>query len=123
MEYFFKSLNQVLYSILKAHGFIIVILIVTFLLEQLLGLRLFMRQFRWKKNDKMGIIMLDGDSVTYFIFICGVLIYDLYKKNIEFNIVSILVGLVIIIIFTIIFRDLYDKYQGKDPNKADDDYT
>ena len=123
MKFFFIELENVFYSIVKAHIFIIIILFVTFLLEQLLGLRLFIKPFMWKKNARKARIYLDGDTFTYFVFNVGVFIYDIIKGNVSYHFIPIIIWLVIMIILTIIFRDFYNKYQGYDPNKADDDYT
>jgi hypothetical protein len=84
---------------------------------------LFIKQFKWEKNRRKAEIHLDGATFTYYVFTMGVFIYDIIKGNVIFHIIPIVIWLVIMIILTIIFRDLYDKYQGYDPNKADDDYS
>ena len=123
MKYIISELESVIFSITKAHIFIIIILFISFLFEKMLDLHLFIKQFIWKKNKKKAEIHLDGATFTYFVFIKGVFIYDIIKGNIDFHIIPIVIWLVIMIILTIICRDLYDKYQGFDPNKADDDFS
>ena len=113
----------ILYSICKSHLIIIGILILTYFIEEITGLKLFIRQFKWKKSTKNALIHLDGDSWLYFLFVLGVFIFDIFKKRIPFEFSSVIIWLSIMIFLVFIFRKYYNKYQGVDPNKADDDYT
>jgi hypothetical protein len=118
LAFIFFELEKVFFSIVKAHVFIIIILFITFLLEKVFGLSLFIDQFKWKKSTNNARIHLNRDTFTYFVFTMGVFIYDIIKGNVTFHIIPIAIWLVIMIILTIIFRDLYDKYQGYDPKQS-----
>lgn len=64
----------------------------------------------------------NGDQVYYFVFCIIVYIYDLLN-NLEFTFLSFILWFVILITLSTYFGKIYDKYQGVDPNKADDDFT
>ena len=76
MDLFDLPLFKIIYSILKGHLYIIGIIGITYLIEKLTKLSLFVDQFKWKKSPNNAEILSDRDSVYYFLFMAGVLIYD-----------------------------------------------
>ena len=114
---------DVIYSVLKAHLIILVILILSYIIEQITPLSLFVDQFKWKKSPRNAEIHVSGDSLYYLIIVLIVFIYDIYHDKIELNFISILAWLVIMIPLFWLFRILYRKYQGVDTNKADVDFS
>ncbi len=114
---------NILFSILKANIFAAILVILFYLIEIKYNLKIFIKYFTWKKSQKNARIATDGNTGYYAIFCLFIFIYDIVKKNVKFNFISVLLWLIIIIILSSTFHKLYSKYQGVDPNKADNDYT
>ena len=112
-----------IFSIIKANLIILGILIVTYIIEVNSNFKLFIDHFKWKKSIRNAEIAANGNTIYYLIFCLAVFVYDMIKNNVKFNFINILFWLIIMTMLTFIFHRLYSKYQGVDPNKADDDYT
>ena len=110
-------------TIVKAHLLILFIIIISFLIEKLTGLRLLIDHYTWIKSKNNIEVLSTRDSGNYIIINLLVFIYDIYKNSISFNFINIIIWLVLIIILTKVFYRTHKKYQKFDPNKADDDYT
>ena len=112
-------MKYVLYIILKAHIYMIYIVVSSFVLEEITRhrLKLLIYNFKWKKSKEMARGTADFLSSLYFIFSLIFLLYDVYiKKNApeDYNFWK---WLVIMIPLTILFNLLYYKFQAKDPTK------
>jgi hypothetical protein len=116
-----NSIIDVFLCLLKANLLATVLVFGLYLIEINSEFKLFVKQFKWKKSINNARIQRNGTQVYYFIFCCGVYIYDLYKSNVNFTIISFVIWLITLIFLSTILGKIYDKYQGVDPNKADDD--
>ena len=120
---FLNTIKNVIYSIVKAHLIICGILIISYIIEINTNFKLFIKHFQWKKSIRNAEIALDGHSVFYFAIVLIFFIYEIIKKKIDLYFFSIVLWLVIMICLLLIFRKYYNKHQGVDPTKADDDFT
>ena len=120
---FLKTTSSVIYSIAEAHLIVMGILALSYIIEVNTNLRLLIKHFKWRKSIRNAEIALDGHSVFYFVFVMAVFIYDIIEKKVDLNFISIGLWLGIMICLLTLFRKCYKKYQGVDPDKADDDYT
>ena len=127
MDEFFNTLNNnfssICISIGKANLITIGIVILSYIIEKLTGLKLFIDHYRWIKSENNAETLSIGDTVYYFILNLIVFIYDIYKGEIEFHVISIVTWLLLVGILTQIFYIIHGKYQQIDPNKADNDFT
>ena len=114
---------NVLVSLIKANILAVAIVLVLYLVEINSDFKLFVKQFQWKKSIKNARIHRNRDQVLYFIFCTAVYIYDLYKGNVNFSVISFIFWLAALIFLSTIFGKIYDQYQGVDPQKADDDLS
>lgn len=119
----FENIISIILSLIKANIFAAILVFLLYLIEINTNFKLFVKQFKWKKSTKNARIHRNGDQVYYFIFCCIVYVYEIYKGTISLTIISFIIWLILLIILSTIFGKLYDKYQGIDPGKADDDYT
>ena len=117
------NILETLFSLVKANFLALILVFVLYLIEINSDFKLFVKQFQWKKSLKNARIHRNGDQVLYFIFCTAVYIYDLYKGNVNFSVISFIIWLITLIILSTIFGKIYDKYQGVDPKKADDDFS
>ena len=117
------SLINVIVSILKSNFIAIIIVFMSFVIESFTDFKFLIKDFKWKKSLKNARIHRNGNQVYYFILTSIVYAYDLYKGNLEFTFIAFAIWLAILITLSTILGKIYDKYQGVDPNKADDDYT
>jgi hypothetical protein len=118
-----NNILETLYSLVKANFLAAVLVFALYLIEINTQFKFFVKQFKWKKSINNARIHRDGDQVSYFIFCSVVYIYDLYKGNVNFKIIAFFVWFITLISLTTILGKLYEKYQGVDPTKADDDFT
>lgn len=58
----------------------------------------------------------------YLIFVSAVFGYDVYRGKIDLKFESILIFAIIMMWLLMIFRKYFNKYQGIDPTKKDNDY-
>ena len=123
MDLFDLPLFKIFFSILKGHLILICLITISYLIEMITTLSLFVDQFKWKKSLENAEMLSDRDSSYYFLFMAGVFIFDIYKNNIEVSAFSIIGWLVMMIFLAIIFRKFHFKYQGVDPNKDDADFS
>jgi len=119
----FYQILDIYYSLIKANFLIAAIVIILYIIEINTKLILFVKQFKWKKSLKNAKIHRDRDQGSYFIFCCLVYLFDLFKGNIRFTIISFIFWIISLVFLATLFGKIYDRYQGIDPNKADDDYT
>jgi len=117
-----NALNVVL-SFVKANFLAALVVFFLYLIERNSEWILFVKQFKWKKSQKNARIHRHRDQVYYFIFCILVYIYDIYNNNIHFTAFSFTIWFTLLIVFSTFFGKLYYKYQGVDPNKADDDFS
>jgi hypothetical protein len=118
-----NSILNIFFSILKAHLVIVVILGITYFIEKLTSISLFVDQFKWKKSQKNARILLAGDTVYYFMCNLFMFSYDAFKGNLQFNFFTVSLWIIIIVILIKLFRKYHYKYQGMDQMKSDDDYS
>ena len=127
MDEFFNILNNnflsICISIGKANLIAIGIVILSYIIEKLTGLKMFIDHYRWIKSENNAETLSIRDTVYYFILNLIVFIYDIYKGEIEFHVISIVTWLLLVGILTQIFYIIHGKYQQIDPNKADNDFT
>lgn len=129
---------DVFISIGKAQLIVGIVYIISFLIEKITGLTLIIDNFTWKKSTLNAKRSLNGASVEYVVICIGVFIYDIYNRHIDLQSIDIfgigtssyVNGWVVFILWGYSMRRLvtgfrwfYDKYQGVDPNKSDDDLT
>jgi hypothetical protein len=118
-----NDIFNVLVSLIKANILVVAIVFVLYLIEINSDFKLFVKQFQWKKSLKNARIHRDRDQVSYFIFCTAVYVYDLYKGNVKFSVISFIFWFALLIFLSTIFGKIYDQYQGVDPEKADDDLS
>jgi hypothetical protein len=114
---------NIILSILKANVLTSLIVFVLYLIEINSDFKFFVKQFKWKKSVRNAEIHRNRDQVSYFILAIIVYIYDIYNNNLEFTFISFVIWVAILITLSTIFGKIYDKYQGVEPNKADDDFS
>ena len=117
------NILETLFSLVKANFLALILVFVLYLIELNTEFKFFVKQFQWKKSLNNARIHRNGDQVYYFVFCTAIYIYDLYKGNVNFSVISFIIWLITLIILSTIFGKIYDKYQGVDPKKADDDFT
>jgi hypothetical protein len=118
-----NDIFNVLVSLVKANILAVAVVFVFYLIEINSDFKLFVKQFQWKKSLKNARIHRDRDQVSYFIFCTAVYVYDLYKGNVKFSVISFIFWFALLIFLSTIFGKIYDQYQGVDPKKADDDFS
>jgi len=99
------------------------IVLLSFIVEKLTGLKLFIDNYTWAKSEYNADNISIRDTVNYFILNLIVFIYDIYNGKIEFHVIAIVTWLFLVSILTQLFYIIHDKYQTVDPNKSDNDYT
>jgi hypothetical protein len=120
---FFDILNKTVLSIFKAQIIVICIFIGSYLLESMTELKLLFWEFKWKKNLRNANAARDGNAVYYFFTMLAVYIYDCVTNKIDFNVISLIIWFIIALSFAIVFAKIYNKYQGFDPSKANDEFN
>ena len=110
----------------------------SFIIEKGTGLDLLIFLFKWKKSTLNAKRHLRGATVEYVLICLGVFIYDLYDKNINLETIDIfgigttpfvngcvvfLLSFSLLPLMTIWFEKYYERDQGHDPDKSDDDLT
>lgn len=127
MDEFFKVLNNNFFDIIISIGYAnliaIGIVLLSYIIEKVTGLKLFIDHYTWVKSENNAETLSIRDTVYYFILNLFVFIYNIYHGKIEFHAVSLVIWLFFTGILTIIFYSLHSKYQKIDPNKSDDDYS
>jgi hypothetical protein len=116
-----EILLEVGYIIIKAHIVLIIIILISYILEKLLGLKLLFSFFKWKKSKKNAEIHLDGHTIFYLLILVLTFVFSEKGKNFKFNMTTISAFILLVIPFLLLFRKLYSKYQGKDFSKSDSD--
>jgi Ca2+/Na+ antiporter len=118
-----NNFSSICISIAKANLIAIGIVILSYIIEKLTGLRLFIDHYTWIKSENNAETLSIGDTVYYFILNLIVFIYDIYMGKIEFHVIAIVTWLLFVGILAQIFYLIHGKYQKVDPNKSDNDYT
>lgn len=116
-----ESLKIIIYILIKSQLLVFLVILISFIVENLTSLKLFIDHFLWEKSPKNAEIGADGTTGYYFIFCTSVFGYHIYKGYLEFTFFNIIVWLLVIAPLTGYFRKTYDKYQKIDPNKPDDE--
>jgi hypothetical protein len=114
---------KIFITIAKAHLLIVLIIISSFLIEKLTGLKLLIDHYTWKKSSKNRKVLSTGDAGYYFIINLAVFIYYHYKEDTTDLVTFSIIWFIVISIMTYIFYKIHFKYQKIDPNKSDNDYT
>jgi hypothetical protein len=127
MDEVFNVLNNnfldIIISIGKSNLIAIGIVLLSFIIEKLTGLKLFIDNYTWVKSKYNAENISIRDTVNYFILNLIVFIYDIYNGKIEFHVIAIVAWLFFVGILAQLFYIIHDKYQKVDPNKSDNDYT
>lgn len=121
MDHGFDILFEIILIIVKAHLIIILILAISYLLEKLIGLKLFITFFRWKKSKRNAEIYLNGHTFLYFVVILLTFVFSDKGIYFEYNINTISAFILMVIPLLMIFRKLHSKYQGIDVTREDDE--
>ncbi len=99
------------------------IVIFSFIIEKITGLRLFIdHYYKWVKSPRNAEIVTNRDMGYYFILMVAVFIYDIYNGNVAFNFFTCIIALILITTLSSIFKKIHGKYQKVDPKKKDDDF-
>ena len=114
---------NIIISIGKANLIVIGIVVLSFIVEKLSGLRLFIDHYTWIKSPYNAKSLSIRDTDYYLIINLAVFVYDIYQGKIEFHALTLATWLFIVGNLAIQFYFIHRKYQKVDPNKADDDYT
>ena len=114
---------HILKSIGKAHVIILLIVIWSLIIEFSTGIKLFVDNYKWKKSIRNAEDASTRDSTFYLIVMISVFIYDIIKKNVDFNPLNIIIWIIIVSILVKVFYKIHNKYQAVDPKKANDDLT
>ncbi len=109
--------------IIKGNIVVFVIIISSFIVEKITGLKLIIDNFKWKKSTRNVEASATFNSFSYFLTNLGVLIYEYYKDRIELSVLLIITWLLFVVLLSYIVYKIDIKYQGHDPQKADDNYT
>ncbi len=109
----------VFWLFIKSHFIISIVIIISFLLEKLLGLKLLIWNFKWEKNIKNQIITSQGCTVFYMLINLGFFIYSIIMWHFPFDLNTISIWIIIMFPLVSIFHRMFDKYQGKNSNKGD----
>ena len=118
-----NDIISVIISVGKAQLLVLAIIILSYIVEKVTILNLFIDHFTWKKSPNNVVGIADRDTGYYAILSIFVLSYDIFKGSVKFNIVSIISWLIIMAILAPTFHHFHKKYQGVDPDKPDDDWT
>ena len=127
MDEIFNVLNNnfldIIISIGYANLIAIGIVLLSYIIEKLTGLKLFIDNYTWVKSENNAENISIRDTVNYFILNLIVFIYNIYNGKIEFHVIALVTWLLFVGILTQVFYIVHIKYQKVDPNKSDDDYT
>ena len=115
--------SKMLLNIVKANIIVLIIILLSAIIERLFGVILFIKYFKWKKSPNNADIAADAHSGYYLVIMVIFYLYEIVKGNIEFKVTVTILWFVICIILIIIFHKFYNKYQGIDANRNDDDFT
>jgi hypothetical protein len=114
--------NYLISIIFKAHLIILFMITTSYLIEKNSNWKLMFDIFKWKKSPEMADGAATFYSALYFIISLAVLIYDGYIKDRAPSDFMFSRWLLVMIVLTIIFRFVYYRYTGKDPNKSGEHY-
>ncbi len=109
--------------LVKSHVLLLLLLLASYMIEKITGLRLFIDHYTWVKSPENAEALTARDSFFYILLNIGVLLYHYFKDEITLTWISFLLWLILLGILVRIFYKVHRKYQKVDPNKADDDYT
>ena len=127
MDEIFNVLNNnilnIIISIGKANLIAIGIVLLSYIIEKLTGLRLFIDHYTWVKSEYNAETLSIRDTVNYLILNLIVFVYYIYLGKIELHVIALVTWLFFIGLLTQIFYSIHRKYQKVDPNKSDNDYT
>ncbi len=105
--------------LIESHFYLFIFVLITHFVELLTGFRMFVRWFLFKKDLKTAHGTASRETLLYFIYNIGFAVYKVYfSENTEADF-YFFIWVVIIIFLSILFRKLYNKYQGIDENKPD----
>jgi hypothetical protein len=106
-------------SLLRSHLILLIILLITFIIELITGKYIFVLWFKYKKDLKSAKLSAERETVLYFIFNLLYAIHLKYLSKNDISDFSLIFWIIIIFFLSFFFKIAYNKYQGKDPNKAD----
>ena len=113
MEYVFKLM-------IRAHIYLILIILISYVVERITGLILLVKAFSQEKKDKeQAVGVTDLFTFLYSIYLLFFLVYDVYiAKNAKEGF-AFWKWLIVVIPLTILFWKFYHKYQGREPGIKD----
>ncbi len=117
-----ENLNYLIIILLIAHLAMLLIVMMSYIIEKKSNWKLIFDIFKWKKSPEMADGAATFYSALYFIISLAILIYDGYIKDRAPSDFMFSRWLLVMIILTIIFRFVYYRYTGKDPNKSGEHY-
>lgn len=103
--------------ILKAQGYVLIIIFLSFVIEKITILKLLIHDFFWEKSDDMAAGSANIISIGYFFVSLFVMIYNVYVKKNAHPEFSFWIWLLIMIPLTVLVRFLYYHLQARDPTK------
>ncbi len=95
---------------------------ISYIIEKNSNWKLLFHMFKWEKSEYMAKSGALFHAGLYFIISLAILIYDGYIKDRAPSDFMISRWLLVMIVLTIIFRFVYYRYTGKDPNKKGKHY-
>lgn len=107
----------------KAHLLILLIVISVWIIEITLGLNLLVKMYIWKKNPKLAMSTTDLDSLVYVLLNIGAYLYYQIHGEPHFHWLTFLIWFGSLVLLSYLFRKIHYRFQGIDPDKAEDDYT
>lgn len=117
-----ENLSLLILDLLLVHGFLLLLILASAVIERVTGLHLFVDHFRWKKSPNNAQIIKSRDTVYYIIYMVACFVYLLVKDKLPHLGLAIPGWISTMVIVTVGLRKFYDRYQGVDPNKSDDNY-
>jgi hypothetical protein len=117
-----EDFSLLILDLFLVHGFLLLLILASVVIEKITGLSLFVDQFRWKKSPNNALNIKARDTVYYIIYMVACFVYFLVKGKLPHVALAIPGWIFTMVIAVIYQRKFYDRYQGVDPSKSDDDY-
>jgi hypothetical protein len=95
----------------------------SWILETALAINMLIDQFTWKKNPKLAESSTEGHTLIYVFLNGGVFVYMIVKGPLDFHWQTLCFWLGCMVLLIPPLRKIHSRLQGKDPNKAFDNYT
>ncbi len=118
-----SDIINIFIAIGKAQLIVLIIVYLSYVIETNTPIKLFFDNYQWKKSIRNAEDISNRDSGLYLIIMIIVFIYDIIKKNLQFNFFNFIIWLLVVSVLVKLFFYFHKKYQAVDHNKADDDFT